>query len=75
MARGNQETKGEAGSEWPKGMGNPARNALIAAGYVRLEQLTELSEAELLRLHGVGPKAVGVLREALAARGLSFKVD
>ena len=53
-------------------IGNPARNALAYAGITRLEQLTKVSEKELLKLHGVGPKAVRLLREALASRGLSF---
>jgi hypothetical protein len=43
-----------------------------AAGYTRLAQLTAVSEAELLPLHGVGPKATRLLREALAAQGLAF---
>ena len=58
---------------WPKGTGNPASGALEHAGYRTLEDLTCLTERELLAFHGVGPKAVGVLREALAARGLAFK--
>jgi hypothetical protein len=49
-----------------------ARRAPPGAGYSRLEQLTEASEGELLRLHGMGPKASDELRGALAARGLSF---
>lgn len=59
-------------TDFPKGIGNPARNALIAAGYTHLEQLTAVAEADLLKLHGVGPKAIRVLRETLAAKGLSF---
>nr|WP_260408155.1 DNA-binding protein [Planomonospora venezuelensis] len=43
------------------------------AGYTRLEQLTGVTEAELLALHGVGPKAVRILRDTLAERGLSFR--
>jgi hypothetical protein len=31
-----------------------------------------VTEAELLALHGMGPNAVRVLREALRARGLAF---
>ncbi len=54
-------------------IGNPARRALEHAGYTGLEQLPGLSEKELLELHGVGPKAVDILRVALAERGLSFK--
>jgi predicted flap endonuclease-1-like 5' DNA nuclease len=62
----------EQDSDFPRGIGNPARQALHVAGYHRLDQLTGLTEAELLRMHGVGPKASRVLREALAAQGLSF---
>ena len=56
----------------PTGLGKPAERALAGAGYVRLEQFTRVSEAELLALHGVGPKALERLRQALEARGLSF---
>jgi hypothetical protein len=59
-------------SDFPSGLSNPARRALAGAGYVRLEQLSRVSEADLLRLHGMGPKAMDQLRRALAARGLSF---
>lgn len=54
------------------GMGQPALQALNAAGYTRLDQLTTIKAADLLKLHGVGPKALGVIRKALDARGLSF---
>ena len=53
-------------------LGRPARRALLAAGYRRLDQLTKLSEVEVKRLHGVGPKALGRLRRALDANSLSF---
>jgi predicted flap endonuclease-1-like 5' DNA nuclease len=58
--------------DFPAGIGSPARRALAAAGYVRLDQLAGVSEAELLKLHGVGPKAVEQLRRALRAQGLDF---
>ncbi|NJK43537.1 MAG: DNA-binding protein [Pleurocapsa sp. SU_196_0] len=53
-------------------MGAPARRALASAGFTRLEDLTRVSEAELSKLHGMGPKAVHLLRETLEAKGLSF---
>jgi hypothetical protein len=59
-------------SDFPIGLGKPALRALVGAGYRRLEQLTEVSEAELKQLHGMGPKALDQLRHALAAKGLSF---
>jgi hypothetical protein len=58
--------------ELPPGLSQPARRALLQAGYTRLEQCAELSEAQVQRLHGVGPKALRQLREALDARGLTF---
>ncbi|MCM6775138.1 DNA-binding protein [Nocardia sp. CDC159] len=59
-------------STLPHGIGAPATRALNAVGYTELEQLAGVPEAELLALHGVGPKAIRVLRAALAERGLSL---
>ncbi len=59
-------------SDLPIKLAAPARRALVGAGYVRLEQLTRVSEAELKQLHGVGPNALNLLRRALDAKGLSF---
>lgn len=56
----------------PSNLGRPAQRALTTAGYMGLEQLAEVGEAEIKRLHGVGPNAIAKLREALAAHGLSF---
>ena len=61
-----------ANSNFPK-IGAPATRALEAAGYTNLKQLTKVTEAELAQLHGMGPKALMILREALKAEGLSFK--
>jgi uncharacterized protein YdhG (YjbR/CyaY superfamily) len=61
-----------ANSNFPK-IGAPATRALEAAGYTNLKQLTKVTEVELAQLHGMGPKALGILREALKAEGLSFK--
>jgi effector-binding domain-containing protein len=61
----------EPPTAWPK-IGAPALRALKNAGYTRLEQLANVSEAELLSLHGMGPKAVRILREGLEGRDPSF---
>lgn len=63
---------GDPAGDLPHGIGNPARRALAAAGYTRLEQLAGVSASGLLRMHGVGPRAVERLGAALADRGLSF---
>jgi hypothetical protein len=59
-------------SDLPSGLAAPARRALVGAGYVRLEQLTSISESEIKRLHGIGPNALTLLRSALEDRDLSF---
>lgn len=59
-------------SDLPRGVGRPARRALAEAGYTRLEELTEVREADILEHHGVGPKAVGEIRRALAEKGMMF---
>lgn len=63
----------EGDSDLPKGIGNPTRNALAHVGIVTLEGVAQRTEAEILALHGVGSKAIAVLRVALADKGLSFK--
>ncbi len=57
--------------DWPK-LSAPARRALANAGYTRLAQLAQISEADLGALHGMGPSALATLRAALPAKGLSF---
>lgn len=54
---------------FPKGVARPAIRALASLGVTELDQLTRFTEAELKALHGMGPKALGVLKTALAARG------
>jgi predicted flap endonuclease-1-like 5' DNA nuclease len=49
-------------------IGRPATGALIDAGYAALMDLPRNLD-ELLRLHGIGPKAVRLLREARHGRG------
>jgi hypothetical protein len=53
----------------PPSIGRPALGALRAAGINRLSEVTRLRAEELLALHGVGPKAVRLLRAELAERG------
>ena len=63
---------GPAVGDLPRAIGEPARRAFALLGLTRLEQFAGRSEAELARLHGVGPKALRVIREALAERGESL---
>ena len=61
-----------ASGGFPK-IGGPATRALENSKIQRLEELANWSERDLLALHGMGPKAVGILREHLAGEGLAFK--
>ena len=56
----------------PRSIGAPATRALTAAGYTELSQLAGVPAAELAKLHGVGPKALRLLQEALQDRGMSL---
>ncbi|MFC4872971.1 RNA polymerase alpha subunit C-terminal domain-containing protein [Negadavirga shengliensis] len=53
----------------------PARRALENMGIYSLEKLAEYREAEIIRLHGMGPSTLPKLRKALAENGLAFRND
>ncbi len=59
-------------SDLPTELAAPAKRALVEGGYLRLEQLARVSEAEIKHLHGIGPNALKQLRTALSAKGLAF---
>ena len=67
-----QQKNDEPKYDFPAGLGQPALRALKKAGYTRLEQFTAIKESELSKLHGVGPKAIGMIREALNAKRQAF---
>lgn len=53
----------------PTAIGAPATRALHAAGVHDLDDLRGWDRPRLLALHGVGPKAAGILLDALTRRG------
>ena len=59
-------------SAFPK-IGKPAERALANAGINKLVQLSKHTEADLLALHGMGPKAMGILKAEMKKAGLSFR--
>ncbi len=65
----------ETGSALPAGLAQPAQRALAAAGIRQLDQLTNFSEVEIARLHGIGPNALAALRRALADQGSTFATE
>ncbi len=58
---------------FPPGVAKPAVRALASAGYTRLDQLVNARERDLAALHGMGEKALGILRAALKEQGKSFR--
>jgi hypothetical protein len=53
-------------------IGRPATSALLLAGITTLAEVSTHTRRELLAMHGVGPKAIRILAEALEERGLPF---
>lgn len=62
-------------SAFPAGLSGPALRALAYAGIRSMTQLAQRTEAEVAALHGMGPKGVRMLREALAGQGRHFRRD
>lgn len=58
---------------WPRGVAKPAQRALASAGYTSIDQLENAREQDLATLHGMGPKALDILRETLKERGKSLR--
>ena len=62
-------------NNFPAKLAAPAQRALAGAGFTRLEELAKVSEADLKKLHGIGPNALKKLRDALEAIWLSFAAE
>ncbi|MEK3934470.1 DNA-binding protein [Sporosarcina sp. FSL W7-1349] len=59
-------------NDLPAGLAKPALRALAEARIVSLEQLSAMTASDLSQLHGIGPKALQQLREAMAHKGMAF---
>ena len=53
-------------------IGRPATSALHLVGITTMSQVAHHTRTELAALHGVGPKALRMLDEALGERGLGW---
>jgi predicted flap endonuclease-1-like 5' DNA nuclease len=74
MPRPNAHTHPNA-EAFPSGVGGPVLRALANAGIRSLAGLTRWRERDFAALHGVGPKGVRILRDAMAAQGLAFRPE
>jgi predicted flap endonuclease-1-like 5' DNA nuclease len=57
----------------PDAIGKTAARELARHGVTSLALVAAHTKADLLAIHGVGPKAIAILGEALAAKGLAFR--
>lgn len=60
-------------SDFPEKISAPALRALLNAKITKLSQLTKYTEKEISELHGMGPKALHMLKDSLMAMKKSFK--
>ncbi|MET3952029.1 hypothetical protein [Arthrobacter sp. UYEF36] len=56
----------------PRGIAAPARRALAHAGVETLEQVMALGRLALSRMHGICPRTLAQLEDALDERGLEL---
>ena len=59
---------------FPKGLSQPALRALATAQLNTLNDLTTIKKESFAQLHGIGPKALALLEQALDQQGKSFAV-
>jgi predicted flap endonuclease-1-like 5' DNA nuclease len=57
----------------PNEIGRTAARELAHNGITSLREVAAHSRKELLAIHGVGPKAIAILGEALAEQGLDYE--
>ncbi|WP_313406563.1 helix-hairpin-helix domain-containing protein [Aeromicrobium sp.] len=65
-----ENTEAPDPGDLPAGIGRPATRALTDAGLTSLALVVQRPQSEIAALHGVGPKAVRLLEEAVVAHGL-----
>ncbi len=70
-AAANKQTA-QIKESFPPGLSQPALRALAGAGYTRLDQFAKARAEDLVRLHGMGPKAIELIRAALKEHGKSL---
>ena len=56
-----------------KKLSAPARRALENAGITTLNKLEQYSEAEILKLHGIGKSSMPKLKKLMKENGMDFK--
>jgi hypothetical protein len=73
QTRDKQNSGKKSQDDFLLSLGAPARRALENKGITSLEKLSKFTEAEILKLHGMGPGSMPKLIGALKKSGLSLK--
>jgi len=58
---------------FPAGLSGPALRALARANVRTMAQLAQHAESDVASWHGMGPKGIRLLKEALARQGRHFR--
>lgn len=69
----NESKTEKTTSDFPDKLANPALRALRNAKIFNLKDLSNHTEKELAKFHGIGPNGIKLLKTALQAKKLSFK--
>ena len=54
-------------------LSKPAQRALLGAGITSLEQFQDLTEKELMELHGIGKTGISTIKLVLSENGILLK--
>jgi hypothetical protein len=69
MTKKPNETTHPNAAAFPPGLSGPSLRALAGVGIRALADLVRWRESDLAGLHGMGPKALEILKSSLAAQG------
>ncbi len=69
----DSDNKNVSDSDLPEKLSSPALSALLHAGIINLNKLSEYAEKEVLSLHGMGKGSIPLLTDALKEKGLTFR--
>lgn len=60
--------------EWKRiGLAAPARRALINAKLIKITDLKKISEKNLMKLHGMGPSSLPIIKREMKKFKIKFK--
>ena len=63
----------DSGEHFIPSLSAPAKRALEGAGITSIRELARCREADVMKLHGMGPASLPRMKDALRTAGLKFK--